>query len=141
MSVNRVQQFMMEAESLANILHNNICARMLSRLRWEAQQVIDKLGRNKDLLESILKEKLQEIDARRRGLDSLERKAVEEMLREDKECQTLASANLGQAISVPETIQHSASTSEHETSSEADVEVESFERPSFDQVGESASSF
>lgn len=132
---------MMEAESLANILHNNICARMLSRLRWEAQQVIDKLGRNKDLLESILKEKLQEIDARRRGLDSLERKAVEEMLREDKECQTLASANLGQAISVPETIQHSASTSEHETSSEADVEVESFERPSFDQVGESASSF
>ena len=140
-SVNRVQQFMMEAESLANILHNNICARMLSRLRWEAQQVIDELGRNKNLLESILKEKLQEIDARRRELDSLEGKAVEEMLREDKEYQTLASANLEQAISVPETIQHSVSTSEHETSSEVDVEVESFERPSFGQVGESASSF
>jgi hypothetical protein len=113
---------------------------MLSRLRREAQQVIDELGRNKDLLESRLKEKLQEIDARRRELDSLECKAVEVMLREDKEYQVLASANLEQAISAPETIQHSASTSEHETSSEAEVEVESFGRPSFGQVGESVSS-
>jgi len=140
-SANRVQQFMIEAESLANILHNNICARMLSRLRREAQQVVDELGRNKDLLESILTEKLQEIDVRRRELDSLERRAVEEMLREDKEYQTLASANLEQAISAPETIQHSASTSEHETSSEADVNAESFERPNFGQSGESAPSY
>jgi len=123
-SANKVEQFMTEAESLANILHNNICARMLSRLRLEAQQVIDELGRNKDL---------QEIDARSRELDSLECKAVEDMLREDKKYQTLASANLEQAISAPDTIQHSASTSEHETSS--------FGRPSFDQVGESASSY
>jgi hypothetical protein len=57
------------------------------------------------------------------------------MLREDKEYQTLASANLEQAISAPETIQYSASTSERETSSEADVDVESFERPNFDQIG------
>jgi hypothetical protein len=135
-SANRVQQFIMEAESLANILHNNICARMLSRLRRDAQQVIDELGRNKDLLESILKEKLQEIDARRRELDSLELKTVEDMLRADKEYQTLVSANLEQAISARETVQQSASTSEHETSSEAEVEVE---RPNFGQSGESAS--
>ncbi len=51
--------------------------------------------------------------------------AVEDMLREDKEYQALASANLEQAIGAPETIQHSASTSEHDTSSEAEAEVES----------------
>ena len=94
---------------------------MLSRLRRDVQQVIDELGRNKDLLESVLKEKLQEIDARRRELDSLECKAVEDMLREDRDYQTLASANLEQAIGAPETIQHSGSTSEHDTSSEAEV--------------------
>jgi len=66
-----------EAESLAIILCNDICAQMLSRLRRAVQQVIDELGHKKDLLESILKEKLQEIDARRRELDSLECKAVE----------------------------------------------------------------
>lgn len=139
-SANKVQQFIMEAEFLTNILHNNTCARTLSRLRREAQQVIDELGSNKDLLESILKEKLQEIDAQRRELDRLECKAVEDMLREDKEYQTLASANFEQAIAALERIQHSASTSEHDTSSEAEVEVESFGRPPFGQVGESASS-
>jgi GTP cyclohydrolase FolE2 len=138
-SANRVQQFMVEAESLANILHDNVSARMLSCLRREAQQIIDELGRNKDLLESILKEKLQEIDSRRRELDSLERKAVEEMLRGDKEYQTIANANFEQAISTSKTLQKSPSTSDHETSSETDVEVESFERSSFGQVGESTS--
>lgn len=139
-SANKVQQFITESESLANILHNHTCAHMLSRLRREVQQAIEELGRNKDLLESILKEKLQEIDARRRELDSLECKAVEDMLREDKEYQTFASANLEQAVGAPETIQHSVSTSEHDTSSEVEVEVESFRRHSFGQVGESASS-
>jgi len=140
-SANTVQQFVTEAESLAIILYNDMCAQMLSRLRRALQQVIDELGRNKDLLEAVLKEKLQEIDARRRELDSLECKAVEDMLREDKEYQTLANANLKQAIKVPETIQHSASTSEHETGSEVEVEVENFAEPGFGQAGESASSY
>ncbi|KAE9381226.1 hypothetical protein N431DRAFT_551376 [Stipitochalara longipes BDJ] len=140
-SANKVQQFLMDAETLANILHNNICARTLSRLRRETQQVIDELGRNKDLLESKLKEKLQEIDARRRELDGLAYKAVEDMLKEDKEYQTLASANLEQAISAPETIQHSAPLSEHDTSPEVEIDVESSRRPSFSQVEESESSY
>jgi hypothetical protein len=111
---------------------------MLSRIRREVQQIIDELGHNKDLLESILKDKLQEIDARRHELDNLKHKAVEDMLKEDKEYQTLASANLEQAIGARETIQLSASTSEHNTGSETEVEVESFGRFGFGQAGESA---
>ncbi|KAH7393723.1 hypothetical protein BKA64DRAFT_626071 [Cadophora sp. MPI-SDFR-AT-0126] len=139
-SANKLQQFIAEAESLAIILDNNTCARLLSRLRQEAQQVIDDLGRNKDLLESMLKKKLQEIDAQRRELDRVECQLVEDMLREDKEYQTLASANLEQAVAAATTIQQKASTSEHDTSSETEVEVESFEQASFVQNGESASS-
>lgn len=137
-SANRVQQFVTEAEFLAVILRNDSCTQTLSRLRRAVQQVIDELGRNKDLLESILKGKLQEIDTRRRELDRLESRAVEDMLGEDKEYQTLASANLKQAISAPETVQHSTSTSEHETSSEVEEEIESFVEPSLGQPGPSA---
>ncbi|PVH69905.1 hypothetical protein DL98DRAFT_438000 [Cadophora sp. DSE1049] len=139
-SANKLQQFIAEAESLAIILDNNTCARLLSRLRQEAQQVIDDLGRNKDLLESMLKKKLQEIDTQRRELDRLECELVEDMLREDKEYQTIASANLEQAVAAATSIQQKVSTSEHDTSSEAEVEVESFEQASFEQNGESASS-
>jgi len=71
-SANKVHQFIIEAESLANILHNNTCAQKLSRLGREAKHVIDERGRNKDLLESMLQEKLQEIDARRCELRALE---------------------------------------------------------------------
>ena len=132
---------MIEAECLAKILSDNDCIRILSRLRREAQQVIDELGRNEDFLESMLTEKLQEIDSRKRELDNLERKAVKRMLREDKAYQTLTSANLEQALMALDTIQSSASASEHDSSSEADVNVESFERLNFGQSGESASSY
>ena len=124
-SANTVYQFITDAEALANILHNNTCERALSRLRREAKQVIDELGRNKDLLESMLKEKLQEIDARRRELDNLECKAVEDMLREDMEYQALASASLGQEIYVPAIIQTSESPSENGSDSEQEGEDES----------------
>jgi hypothetical protein len=139
-SANKVKQPMTDAESLANILHNNTCARMLSRPRRDTQQVIDELGRNTGLLESILKEELQEVEARRRELDSLEYKAVEDMLRDDREYQTLVSTNLEQAIGAPEAIQHSAPTSEHDTISDAEVEGESVGRPSLDRARESTSS-
>lgn len=132
-----VQQFITEAKSFAIILDNETCVRLLSRLRQESQQLIDDLGRNKDLLESELKRKLQDIDAQRRELDRLECKLVEDMLREDKEYQTLASANLEQAIAAATTSQQTASTSEHDTSSEAEVEFESFRRASFAQNVES----
>ncbi|CZT06979.1 uncharacterized protein RAG0_12548 [Rhynchosporium agropyri] len=130
-----VQQFIAEAESFAVILDNDTCSRMLSRLRQEAQHVIDDLGRNKDLLESMLKKKFQEIDAQRRELDRLECKVVEDMLREDKEYQNLASANLERAILAATASQQIASTSEHDTSSEAEVDFESSGRTSFGQNG------
>ena len=136
-SAIKVQQFIAEAESFAFILDNNTCVRMLSCLRQGSQQVIDDLGRSKDLLESLLKKKLQGIDAQRRELDRLEFKLVEDMLGEDKEYQTLASANLEQAIAAAMTCQQTASTSEHDTSSEAEGDFEGFRRASYAQNGES----
>jgi hypothetical protein len=46
--------------------------------------------------------------------------------------------NLEQVVSALETIQRSTFTSEYETSSEVDIDVESFGRPNFSQSRESA---
>jgi hypothetical protein len=141
-SASRVQQFLLEAELLANLLQDSICARKMACLRFEVQQLVDEMGRNKDLLEAVLKERVAEIDARRRELDALERKAIADMFREDEEYQALASSNFEQAIHAPTTVLHSASASEHDSNSETDTEIEDFDCLSVvhQGVGEASSS-
>ncbi|KAK5011505.1 hypothetical protein LTR28_001222 [Elasticomyces elasticus] len=138
-SVNMIEQFTVDSESLARLLQDDTCATTLSRLRRETQLTIDELKRNKDLLESRLAEKLRKIAAQRAELNHLEHAAVEDMLKEDREYQTLAGANLEQAIISPETIVQSVATTENETSSEADVDADSFVERDIGHIGEKAS--
>ena len=65
---------------------------------------IGELKRNEVLLESKLNSKLRKIASRRAELDRLERMAIEEMQREDKEYQALAGTSLDQAIQSPDTV-------------------------------------
>lgn len=139
-TANRVEYFMVEAESLAHLLGDDTCGRTLLHLRRETRSVIDEFGRNKDLLELRLREKRKEIAARRVELDCIERTALETMLREDKEYQALAGANLEQAIEAPETVVHSISISEHGTGSSEDGEGESLGEPSCGSIGKVQSS-
>ncbi|KAK4964211.1 hypothetical protein LTR66_012418 [Elasticomyces elasticus] len=122
-SVNTIEQFTVDSESLAQLLQDDTCATTLSRLRWETQLTIDELKQNKDLLESRLADELGKIAAQRAELNHLEHAAVEDMLKEDREYRTLAGANLKQAIISPETTVRSAATTENETGSEADVSL------------------
>lgn len=122
-SVKRIDQFMVDAESLVRLLQDDACIRMLSRLRRETQLTVDELKRNKDLLESSLAAKLKEIAAQRAELEQLERVAVEDMLKEDKDYQAFAGASLSQAIMSPETMLQSEAATENETDSEVDVDA------------------
>ena len=126
LNAKTVQQFICDGECLASLLGNSICVEKLSRLRREAQKAVDEVGRNKDLLESKLMERLQEIDAQRSELDRLESQAVEDMLREDRQYQTLIGTFLGQTVGSPDSFQHSGFTSEHESNSGAEIDIESF---------------
>lgn len=93
-----------KSEILASLLGNDICVQRLLRLRREVRTVkIDELGLNKESLGSRFEEKRRQIASRRAELDNLERAAVEEMLRHDKEYQFLAGENLEQTINEPET--------------------------------------
>jgi hypothetical protein len=62
------------------------------------------------------------------------------MLKEDKEYQTLAGANLEQAIEAPETVVHSIATSEHRTGSSEDGDAESLGVHSYGSIGKVQSS-
>lgn len=61
---------------------------------------------------------------------------MEDMLREDQEYQTLAGANLDQAIIPPETIVQSLAATKNETTSVADVDTDNFKEPNNSYVGE-----
>jgi len=126
-SVKRIEQFMVDAESLVGLLQDDVCIRRLSRLRRETQLTVEELKRNKDLLESKLAAKLKEIAARRAELEQLESVAVEDMLKKDKDYQVFAGANLSRAITSPEAVVQSAVETENETGSEADTDALSFD--------------
>jgi hypothetical protein len=123
-SANGLEQFLVDAETLVELLQDDNCAKRLTRLRRDTQLTIGELKRNKDLLESKLKLKLQRIADQRAELDRLEHLAVEEMIREDKDYQTLAGANLDEAIQSSDTIIQSAGPTEVESESESDVETD-----------------
>jgi len=125
--LTRVEQFMVDSESLARLLQDESSTRTLSHLRRETQRTIGALQRNKNLLELTLAETLKKIAVQRAELEQLEHIAVEDMLREDKEYQNVVSANLHQAIMSPETIVQSRATTDNETISEADVDADSFD--------------
>ena len=112
--VNRIEEFMVDSESLARLLQEDTCALALSRLRRETLLTIDELKRNKDLLESRLAETLKRTAAQKAELERIEHMAVEDMLREDREYQFLASINLEQAITSPETVVRSLATTDNE---------------------------
>ena len=123
-NANRLEQFMIDAESLARLLRDDYCLQRLTRLRMDTQLIIGELKRNKDLLESKVTLKLQSIAAQRAQLDHLEQTAVDEMMIEDKEYQVLAGANFDQAINSPDTVRQSEAPTEVEVSSEADFEAD-----------------
>lgn len=123
-SANALELFLVDAENLLHILQDDHRTKCLTRLRRETQLTIGELKRNKDVLESKLKSKFQKIAEERAELDRLEQLAVEEMLREDREYQMLAGANLDEAIRSSDTAIPSATPTEVESRSDSEPEIE-----------------
>ena len=119
-SANRLEQFVIDAESLSRLLRDDSCAQQLSRLRRETKMTIDDEKRNKDLLESKLSSKLKKIADQRAELDHLEQMAISDMMKEDKEYQIFAGANLDQAIESPVSVLQGVAGTQRETESDGD---------------------
>lgn len=119
---NRVVQFIVDAESFANLLQNDQYASMLSMIRRQTQEIIGELERNKDLLESRMAETRRQFAARRAELERQERKAMEDLEKEDKDYTIFAGATLEESLNAPSTVIHSHASTEDELSSDADFE-------------------
>lgn len=120
-TVTRLEQHLSDAELLANLLRDDVCASRLSGIRREVSLSADELKRNKDVLELKLVDTLKKLAARRLALDRTEAAAVEDMLREDRKYQEMAGLNLERSILEP-AVESNAPT-EQEVGSDVDLDT------------------
>lgn len=125
-SARGIEQFLLDAETLAMLLGDMVRLKLLTDLRRDTQSAIEELERNKHLLGSKLDETLKRIAAQREELDRVEQSAITEMVKEDGEYQVLAGSNLEQAIASSEAMALTAAVTGNETSSDMD-DVDSVE--------------
>jgi hypothetical protein len=127
LSANSAIQFIVDAESLAKLLGDDISINAISRLRRETQLTIEELKRNKDLLESRLAETRKYLAAKKAELERQELAAVANMLKEDREYLSFAGENLEHALDLPPTVILSKTATEEEPSSETDFDESLYE--------------
>jgi hypothetical protein len=111
-SAKGIEQFLLDAESLATLLGHTASLELLSKLRRTTQMAIEELERNKQVLSSKLEETLKSIAAQRMELDRLEKSAISETMKEDGEYQQFAGINLVQAMASEEATTLSATATE-----------------------------
>ncbi|RFU29554.1 hypothetical protein B7463_g6771, partial [Scytalidium lignicola] len=115
-----IEQFLINSESLAALLGDNLRLEMLVKLRKNTQSTIEELQRNKQILISKLKEKLEKIAAKRAELNHLAEATVHEIEREDAEYQLFVGINLEQTMDYESPASTSATDTENRACSTAD---------------------
>lgn len=98
-TVNRVHQYLLDAERLMLLLQDEAASKQLTALRQKAELATEDMKTNKDLLETRAAKQLRRYADQIIELERLQQAAVEEMLKEDKTCQISAAALLENAIS------------------------------------------
>jgi hypothetical protein len=133
LTANKALQFITDAEQVLKLLQIERPIRIVAMIRQQVQDAIGELERNKDLLESKLADTRKEFAARRAKLQLLERQAVENTIKEDKDFAIFIGTNLEEALNAPATVVHSQSSStDDDLTLETDFEVHSADeaRPS-----------
>ena len=90
----RVEQFMVDAESLCRLLQDEASGASIAQYRRKVQMTLDDMKRNKDLLEARLAVVRADVLKRKRELERLEQAAVAEMLESDEKYQRAAGGEL-----------------------------------------------
>lgn len=115
-----IEQFLLDAESLATLLEHHESLKVLPKLRQDTKIAIEELEHNKHVLSSKFEQTMKDIAAQRLELDRLEKAAISDLSKEDGDYQQLAGMNLMRAIGPEEAVILSAANTEQGTSSEAE---------------------
>jgi len=97
-TVNRVRQYLLDAERLMTLLQDEAASKQLALLRQNAELATENMKTNKDLLETRAAKQVRQYADRIIELERLQHAAVQEMLKEDRACQISAVALLERAI-------------------------------------------
>ncbi|KAI7423213.1 hypothetical protein KC336_g7943 [Hortaea werneckii] len=97
-AVNRVHQYLLDAERLMILLDNETTSKQLAELRQKAELATEDMRTNKDLLETRAAKQLRRYADQIVELERPQQSAIEEMLNEDKTCQLSAAALLESAV-------------------------------------------
>jgi hypothetical protein len=119
-SAKEIEQFLLDAESLATLLGDLESLELLKKLREDTQLTIKELERNKHSLNTKLEEVLKSIAAQKAELERLKEVAIAEMEKEDRDYQVVAGANLEQTIECSDVAKLIAAAIEDEINSDVD---------------------
>jgi hypothetical protein len=95
LTANRVLQFIVDAEALANLLQEENFIAQLSTIRRQTQNTIEELERHKDLLGAKLEEIKRQIASNIAELKRQELEAIKNTMKEDREYTLFAGKSLG----------------------------------------------
>lgn len=111
-SAKAIQQFLLNAETLALFIEDVVLQRTISKLRRDTRAIVEELEENKHFLRSKLDKTLKKIADQRKELQALEDAALADMEKEDREYGALAGQLLAQAIVPPDDILSTAMDTE-----------------------------
>lgn len=97
-TLNRVHQYLLDAETLIILLSDETTSKQLTQLWQKAELATEDMRTNKGLLENRAAKQLHRHVDHIVELERLQRSAIEEMLKEDKTCQLSTAALLESAI-------------------------------------------
>lgn len=97
-TASRIEQFMVDSESLTKLLKDKQAVETMTRLRRQTHSTVDELKRRKDLIEARIASTREQFAARKVELERLEQAAVADLLKENLQCVSLAGSHLEEAL-------------------------------------------
>ncbi|KAK8050856.1 hypothetical protein PG993_002241 [Apiospora rasikravindrae] len=103
-SAAAVEGFFRDAEAFTALLGDAAATKAIALLRREIQVTIEELERNTQAAHSKLNNTMHEIGAKREELRRLEKEALEDMQRDNVDCQGLAGRSIDAVLGPPESL-------------------------------------
>lgn len=116
-SARGLEQFILNAKSLATLLGDGACLVSLRRLQQDTQMAVKELESNKHVLTSQLGETIKRIATQQTELDRLKAAAIADMMREDRKYQLFAGMNLETAMTSSESTAQASTVTENNAGS------------------------
>ncbi|KAK8079394.1 hypothetical protein PG997_007212 [Apiospora hydei] len=113
-SAAALEDFFRDAEAFTALLGDTKTTETIARMRQEIKTTIEELERNTKAVHSKLDRTMHEIGAKREELRRLEKEALDDVQRENGECQGMAARSIDTVIAPPKPLSETAPVVEND---------------------------